>query len=67
MRSIRKEDQDVLEQVYDIFGVYTAWGLRQKTHNETPWIEATKNGQVLNQEITRDSIVKYFKENYVQS
>ena len=67
VKSISSVDQDLLEQVYCTFGIYTAWGLRQKSCQETPWIEATNNGKKLNQEICRKSMATYFKEHYVQN
>ena len=56
-----------LEDVYSVFGKYSASGLRNKTHMESPWLDATNGGQTFNSEITRDSITRYFKENYVQN
>jgi uncharacterized phage-associated protein len=63
--NIGKEDQDLLEQVFQIFGQYSAWALRNKTHSETPWLEATENGQHLGGMIDRKTMEKYFIENYV--
>jgi len=59
-----KESLSVLEQVFEVFGEYSAWALRNKTHQEDPWKEATKNG--LNGKISRDTMKRYFKENYVE-
>lgn len=64
---IAKEDQDLLEQVFNIFGKYSAWALRDKTHNETPWLEATHNGQCVNGEINQQTMQKYFSENYIEA
>lgn len=60
-------DRDILEQVFNVFGQYTAWALRNKTHEELPWIEATNNGQKLNGIISRDTMKKYFQDNYLAS
>lgn len=54
--------QEVLEWVYNEFGQYTAWALRNMTHKEAPWRETPMNGV-----ISVDSIKKYFKENYVEA
>jgi len=62
---ISDNDQDVLEGVFDAFGVYSAWGLRNKTHDEDPWKITTNNGKKLGDEIPRALIEKYFKEHYV--
>lgn len=58
--TIEKEDEEILKEVYDVFAKYSAWGLRNMTHNETPWKETKKNA-----EISTESIKKYFKENYI--
>ena len=60
-------NKSILEQVFNIFGQYTAWALRDKTHEETPWLEATHNGTRLKGEISRATMEKYFRENYVVS
>lgn len=31
---------DLLNSVYEYFGQFSAWTLRNKTHNEPPWMEA---------------------------
>lgn len=54
------ETENVLKQVYDVFGKYSAWGLREMTHNETPW-KSTKLNHVIDIELIKE----YFKENYV--
>ena len=53
-----KEVSKILNIVYDNFAIYTAWQLRNMTHEEgSPW-SMTKN----NEEITIDLIKKYFDE-----
>ncbi|MDY5580160.1 Panacea domain-containing protein [Porcincola intestinalis] len=64
---VAPEDQELLEQVFQIFGKYSAWALRDKTHEEDPWIEATGNGQHLNDEINQDTMRKYFTKHYVEA
>jgi len=54
------ETQTILEDVYNVFGKFSAWGLREMSHGETPWQE-TKQGE----EINVNSIRDYFKENYI--
>jgi uncharacterized phage-associated protein len=66
LTKITKEDNDLLEEVYSVFGKYTASGLRNKTHNEDPWKEASMNGHKLKLEIPRESIKDYFKKHYVE-
>lgn len=57
---IDEDTQEFLKRVYSVFGKYSAWGLRNMTHNETPWKETE-----LNCVISNDSIKKYFKEHYI--
>lgn len=58
--TIDNDTSSLLEDVYKVFGKYSAWGLRQMTHEETPW-QTTE----INCVIDPDVIKKYFKENYV--
>lgn len=58
--------QNILEQVFDVFGGYSAWGLRNMTHQEKPWLEATNNGSVLKREISKNAMKEFFKSKYVQ-
>ena len=57
---IDEETREVLINTYNTFGKYSAWGLRNLTHNETPWTETKKNDV-----ISTDKIKKYFRENYI--
>lgn len=54
------QEEAVLKTVYEKFGQYSAWGLRNMTHQETPWLDTEKNHV-----IPRNIIKDYFKENYV--
>lgn len=67
LAKISDDDKELLEDVYSVFGKYSASGLRNKTHMESPWLDATDGGRIFNAEIPRESIEKYFKENYVQN
>lgn len=59
--SIDSDINDILESVYNEFGQYSAWKLRNMTHEETPWKSTAKNHV-----ISKDIIKKYFLENYVE-
>lgn len=61
-----EDDKALLEQVFEVFGAYTAWALRNKTHKETPWLNATGEGKYLNKEISKEDMKSYFKENYIE-
>ena len=52
--------ENILDQVYNVFGQYSAWGLRNMTHQERPWIETDPN------DVMKLNLIKeYFKENYI--
>lgn len=51
---------DLLERVYATYAVYSAWGLREMTHEEKPWQQAYH--QELGSEITQKSLRAFFKE-----
>ena len=56
------DEENVLTWVYNTFGQYTAWALRNMTHRETPWKDTPQN-----EIISDDLINSYFKDNYVES
>lgn len=58
--NINEEDEELLKEVYNTFAKYSAWGLREMTHREKPWIDTPRNC-----EISQESIKEYFKEHYV--
>ena len=60
----RKELQ-LLEDVYAVYGQYSAWKLRQLTHSEQPWKDNYCEG-VSSQRISLDEMQSYFKENLVK-
>lgn len=59
-----KDAEEVLTEVYEVFGQFSAWKLRNMTHNEPPWQEAWARGS--GGEIAQESLREYFK-NYVTS
>ena len=38
-----KDLMELLDDVYKVYGQYSAWRLRDMTHNETPWLETLRN------------------------
>jgi uncharacterized phage-associated protein len=50
---------EFLDEVYEVYGQFSAWKLRDMTHMESPWIEAFNNQN--NNVITHDSMKNYFK------
>ena len=65
INKITNDDKQILEDVYSIFGKYTALQLKNKTRFENPWADTTNNGTKFKKEIPRNKIKKYFKENYI--
>lgn len=59
---IDKETQSILQSVYETFGQFSAWKLRDMTHDETPW-QNTPQGSVMDTDMIKD----YFVENYIES
>lgn len=47
--------KELLNDVYEIYGQFSAWKLRNMTHEETPWMETP-----LNSEITTESLKRFF-------
>jgi len=56
--AIDEEVEDFLDEVWDEFGRYSGWALRNMTHDEQPW----KAGhQQLDQRISQESMKRYFR------
>ena len=43
---IDKETEKILTEVYNVFGEYSAWGLRNLTHTEKPYVETKMNNVI---------------------
>ena len=57
-----KDDVNLLIDVYNLFGEYSAWCLRILTHSENPW-KTTKRNDV----IAIDKMANTFKEKYLEA
>lgn len=53
---LSKEQKGIIEEVYDVYGQFSAWKLRNMTHDEYPWA-STGNNEI----ITQDKLKSYFK------
>jgi uncharacterized phage-associated protein len=58
---IDASDNGFLDMVYKTFGQYSAWRLRDMTHEEKPWLD-TKMNEIM----PFESIVDYFNRVYVE-
>tara|TARA_B110000003_G_C16449583_1_gene457381 strand:+ start:200 stop:637 length:438 start_codon:yes stop_codon:yes gene_type:complete len=47
---LSSEETDLIDEVFNIFGLYSAWGLRNMTHEEQPWIDHNEDRGIISQE-----------------
>lgn len=59
------KQKELIENVFALMGQYSAWKLREKTHEESPWKDNYEEGEE-NKVIPKDEIKKYFKQ-YVEN
>jgi uncharacterized phage-associated protein len=52
------EERELLDEVYSVYGQYSAWKLRNMTHEEPPWIDANAAG---GSTISHEAMTEYFK------
>jgi len=52
------EEIEILDEVYEVFGQFSAWKLRNMTHQEPPWKDAYNQHQ--GAEITREAMKAFF-------
>ena len=55
--TIPPSSRELLDEVYSVLGQFSAWKLRNMTHEEPPWKEAYEGDGV----ITHESMIDYFK------
>lgn len=55
-----EQTREHLNEIYNVFGQFSAWKLRNMTHDEPPWAD-TRTGEVISHEALRD----YFKTQLV--
>lgn len=63
---LSEDNQKFLDEIYRTFGRYSAWTLRDKTHNETPWLKNYKP-DVLDVEIPLSDLKEYFEPHVRQA
>ena len=51
-----KEQLELLDEVFEVYGQFSAWKLRNMTHSEGPWVETAKNDV-----ISKDAMKEFFK------
>jgi uncharacterized phage-associated protein len=55
--SLTQDEFELVEEVFEVFGQYSAWKLRNMTHEESPWLNHEKEADT----IPLEEITEYFK------
>lgn len=55
--SLTQDELELIEEVFEVFGQFSAWKLRTMTHEEPPWLNHERHAG----EIPLDEITEYFK------
>jgi len=55
------DKREFLKEIYNEFGQYSAWKLREMTHVEPPWKDAYKE-DISGSEITHKALIEHFSE-----
>lgn len=56
-----EKERQTMDEVYQVFGQFSAWKLRNMTHDEPPWKDTRPNGT-----ITHEKLKEYFKTQLVE-
>lgn len=54
--SLTEEEKELINEVYGMYGQFSAWRLMELTHGESPWKTTPENGVITHQKLT-----EYFK------
>jgi len=55
--TLKEDELDIIKEVFEVFGQFSAWKLRNMTHEEAPWLENESTASI----ITLDEVKRYFK------
>ncbi len=55
------EQREALDEVYKVYGQFSAWKLRNMTHEESPWKNTPRNGT-----ISPDLMRSFFKSQLIE-
>lgn len=55
--SLNEDEFELIQEVYEVFGQYSAWKLRNMTHEEKPWLDHESEASI----IPQNEIAEYFK------
>lgn len=56
--NLHPQQTELISEVLKIYNKYSAYGLRDKTHTEMPWLSVYEQGK--NNEITQDNLKNFF-------
>ena len=56
-KGFNQEQIELLDEIFEVFGQFSAWKLRDMTHEELPWIQFENNAG----EILIEPMTEYFK------
>ena len=54
--ALSEDELDLIAEVNKVYGQFSAWKLRDMTHNESPWLQTSQS-----QVITNEKLKEYFK------
>lgn len=60
--SLTAEEYGLIDEIYSVFGQFSAWKLRDMTHGEAPWLDHAQQADV----IPFPEIKEYFKNELVE-
>jgi len=55
--AFNNDQRELLDEVYQVFGQFSAWKLRDMTHEEPPWMDHEKEADI----IPINEMTEYFK------
>lgn len=44
---LTNDEMELIQEVYDVYGQFSAWRLRDLTHNESPWINHEQKAEII--------------------
>jgi len=56
VKNYSNEEIELLDEVFEVYGQFSAWKLRNMTHSERPWVETGKNNV-----ISKELMGEFFK------
>jgi uncharacterized phage-associated protein len=54
---VTREEKSMIDDVYEVYGGYSASRLRNLTHSEKPWVDAENK---IDNTITREALADFF-------